>query len=304
MKTGSTIWMDGKLVPWEEATTHVSAHALHYGSSVFEGIRAYEHPRRTAIFRLAEHMKRLASSCELANLEIPYSVADLSDAVCDTVRANAFPSCYIRPVAFRGSATFSVDGRPCPTHVSVIVIGMGKYLGPDALDRGVRVGVSSWRRLAPGTALPAAKIGGQYVNSQFIAMEAHDRGFDEGIGLDVAGFVSEGSGENLFLVHDGMMITPPLSASILDGITRRTVMTLASEQGFDVEVSAVPRDMLYLADEIFFTGTAAEISPIVEIDGHRVGTGRPGPITRGLADAFFDIAEGRTADRHGWLTHL
>lgn len=304
MKSGSTIWMDGELVPWEEATTHVSAHALHYGSSVFEGIRAYDHPKGTAIFRLAEHMKRLASSCELANLELPYSVAGLSDAVCETVRANAFPSCYIRPIAFRGSATFSVDGRPGPTHVGVIVIDMGKYLGPDALDRGVRVGVSSWRRLAPGTALPAAKIGGQYVNSQFIAMEAHDRGFDEGIALDAAGFVSEGSGENLFLVNDGAMITPPLGASILDGITRRTVMTLASEQGFDVEVSPVPRDMLYLADEVFFTGTAAEISPIVEVDGHQVGTGRPGPITQSLSKAFFGIVEGRTADRHGWLTHV
>lgn len=303
MKTGSTIWMDGKLVPWAEATTHVSAHALHYGSSVFEGIRAYEHPKGTAIFRLAEHMKRLASSCELANLELPYATADLSNAVCETVRVNAFPSCYIRPIVFRGSETFLVDGRPCPTHVSVIVIDMGTYLGAGALDRGVRVGVSSWRRLAPGTALPAAKIGGQYVNSQFIAMEAHDRGFDEGIALDATGFVSEGSGENLFLVHDGVIITPPLVSSILDGITRRTVMSLASEQGFDVEVTVVPRDMLYLADEIFFTGTAAEISPIVEVDGHQVGTGRPGPITQTLAEAFFDIVKGRAADRHGWLTH-
>ena len=229
---------------------------------------------------------------------------EISAAIGETVLANGFRACYLRPVVFRGSGTFQVDGRNCPTHVSILAIDMGRYLGADALDKGVRAGVSSWRRLAPGTAFASAKIGGQYVNSQFIAMEAHDRGFDEGIALDVSGVVSEGSGENVFLVRNGTLATPPLESSILDGITRRSVLTLASDLGIDVAVEVFPRDRLYLADEAFFTGTAAEITPIVEIDGQRIGDGRPGPITRRLASAFFDIVEGRAPDRHGWLTHV
>jgi len=298
------IWMDGELIPWEKATVHVSAHALHYGSSVFEGIRAYEHPDGPAVFRLTEHMERLGTSCRLAGLQLPYTIPDLSNAVCAVVRASGLPACYIRPVVFRGSETFSVDGRSCPIRVCIMVTEMGRYLGEDALEMGVRVSVSSWRRLAPGTALPSVKIGGQYVNSQFVAMEAHDRGFDEGIALDIRGFVSEGSGENVFLVRSGVIATPPLSASILNGITRQSVISLASEQGYEVCDALVSRDDLYLADELFFTGTAAEISPIVQVDEHSVGDGRPGPVTRDLAKAFHEILEGRVADRHAWLTHV
>jgi len=304
MKQGSMVWMDGELIPWEKATVHVSAHALHYGSSVFEGIRAYAHPEGPAVFRLPEHMARLGMSCRLAELELPYELSVLSDAVCEVVRTSGLRSCYIRPVVFRGCGTFSVDGRSCPVHVSIVSTEMGKYLGEDALEMGVRVAVSSWRRLAPETALLAAKIGGQYVNSQLVAMEAHDRGFDEGISLDVHGFVAEGSGENVFLVRDGVITTPPPSASILNGITRQSVMTLAEEQGYEVRSELVRRDDLYLADELFFTGTAAEIGPIVQVDDHLVGDGRPGPVTRDLAEAFHAIVEGRTADRHAWLTHV
>jgi len=304
MKSGTTVWMDGKMIPWQEATIHVSAHVVQYGSSAFEGIRAYDHPDGTAVFRLREHMERLATSCRLAGLQHQYSTADLTDAVCETIRANVLPSCYIRPVVLRGSETFAVDGRSGPVHVSIMVIDMGKYLGEGVLEKGVRVSVSSWRRLAPGTALPSAKIGGQYVNSQFIAMEAHDRGFDEGIALDVQGFVSEGSSENIFLVRNGVITTPPPSASILNGITRQTVMALASEIGYEVRTAVTSRDDLYLADELFFTGTAAEISPIVEVDGCSIGEGTPGPVSKDLANAFFDIVDGRVPDRHAWLTHV
>lgn len=304
MDTAKKVWMDGRLIPWPEATVHVSAHAIHYGSSIFEGMRAYDHPNGPAVFRLPEHVDRLWASSRLYRLPIPFSPLEISAAIGETVLANGFRVCYLRPVVFRGSGTFQVDGRNCPTHVSILAIDMGRYLGADALDKGVRAGVSSWRRLAPGTAFASAKIGGQYVNSQFIAMEAHDRGFDEGIALDVSGVVSEGSGENVFLVRNGTLATPPLESSILDGITRRSVLTLASDLGIDVAVEVFPRDRLYLADEAFFTGTAAEITPIVEIDGQRIGDGRPGPITRRLASAFFDIVEGRAPDRHGWLTHV
>jgi len=304
MNHGAMAWMDGELIPWEKATLHASAHVVQYGSSAFEGIRAYAQPDGTAVFRLREHMDRLAVSCRLAKIALPYTSEQLSSAACDVVRESGFASCYIRPVVFRGSETFAVDGRTCPVHACIMAAEMGQYLGDGALEQGVRVAVSSWRRLAPGTALPSVKIGGQYVNSQFVAMEAHDRGLDEGIALDVYGFVSEGSGENVFLVRDGILTTPPLSASILNGITRQSVMALASEQGIEVRSENISRDDLYLADELFFTGTAAEVSPIVQVDDHAVGDGRPGPVTRALAAAFHDIVEGRVPDRHGWLTHV
>ena len=304
MRHSSTVWMDGELIPWERATVHVSAHALQYGSSAFEGVRAYAHPDGPAVFRLPEHMERLAGSCHLAQLELSHSLSDLSDAVCSTVRASGFASCYIRPVVFRGHGTFSLDGRSGPVHVCIIVSHMGEYLGEGASKKGVRVSVSTWRRPAPSTALLTAKIGGQYVNSQLVAMEAHDNGFDEGIALDFQGFVAEGSGENIFLVRNRVITTPPTSTSILNGITRQSVITLAEEQGYEVRSELVRRDDLYLADEVFFTGTAAEISPIVQIDEHSVGDGGPGPITKQLADAFHDIVEGRVPDRHAWLTHV
>jgi branched-chain amino acid aminotransferase len=302
MKKSDKTWFDGELVPWDQATVHVSSHALHYGSSVFEGIRAYPFPEGPAIFCLEEHLDRLWASCKVYRMEIPYSRAEVRQAILDTIRANGHPECYIRPIVFRGWGTFSLDGRSCPTHVSVITVYMGKYLGEGALENGVDVGVSSWHRMAPNTLPAAAKIGGQYINSQLIVMEAVERGYTEGIALDVSGYVSEGSGENIFVVRKGQISTPPLSNSILDGITRRCVLTLADEMGLEVREEPIPREMLYVADELFFCGTAAEITPVRSVDGIVVGGGMRGPITIRLQEAFFDIVEGRAADRHGWLT--
>jgi len=296
------VWFDGKLVPWDQATVHVAAHALHYGSSVFEGIRAYPFPEGPAIFCLEEHLDRMWASAKVFRLEIPYSRETVRQAILDTVKANGFSECYIRPIVFRGWGTMSLDGRSCPVHVGIITIYMGKYLGPDALEKGVDVGVSSWHRMAPNTYAAAAKIGGQYVNSQFVVMEAVEHGYTEGIALDVHGYVSEGSGENIFIAWRGDLYTPPLSGSILDGITRRCVLALAAEQGLNVRQEPIPRELLYLADEVFFCGTAAEITPIRSVDGIVVGTGQRGPVTTLLMDAFFEIVEGRVPDRHGWLT--
>ncbi len=301
-ETLGKVWFDGQLVPWDQATVHVAAHALHYGSSVFEGIRAYALPEGAAIFRLEEHLDRLWDSCKIYRMEIPYNRQQFRQAILDTVRANGHDACYIRPIVFRGWATFSLDPRPCPTHVSIIVVQMGEYLGPEALENGVDVGVASWQRMAPNTFPAAAKIGGQYINSQFVVMEAVDRGYIEGIALDVNGFVSEGSGENIFLVRRGQIFTPPAAGSILDGITRRCVLTLASELGLEVRQDFIHRELLYLADEIFFCGTAAEITPVRSVDGIAVGNGRRGPVTTQLSTAFFDIVQGRVPDRHCWLT--
>jgi branched-chain amino acid aminotransferase len=235
-------------------------------------------------------------------MEIPYTRDVVRQAILDTIQANGHPECYIRPIVFRGWGTFSLDGRSCPTHVSIITVYMGKYLGDGALENGVDVGVSSWHRMAPNTLPAAAKIGGQYINSQLIVMEAVERGYTEGIALDVFGYVSEGSGENIFVARNGRLHTPPLSGSILDGITRRCVLALAGEMGLEVREELIPREMLYVADEIFFCGTAAEITPVRSVDGIVVGSGKRGPITAQLQKSFFDIVEGRADDRHGWLT--
>ena len=302
MQKSDKIWFDGQLVPWDQATVHVAAHAIQYGSSVFEGIRAYALPDGPAVFCLEEHLDRLWASCKIYRLEIPYTRQAIRQAILDTVRVNRHRACYIRPVILRGWGTFNLDGRSCPTHVSIITLEMGKYLGPDALEKGVDVGVSSWQRMAPNTYPAAAKIGGQYINSQFITMEAVDHGYVEGIALDVSGYLSEGSGENLFVVRRGRLFTPPLANSILDGITRRCVITLAGEMGLEVREESIPREVLYLADEAFFCGTAVEITPICSVDGIVVGDGQRGTITARLTTAFFDITEGRVPDRHGWLT--
>jgi branched-chain amino acid aminotransferase len=302
MQKSDRIWFDGQLVPWDQATVHVAAHVIQYGSSVFEGIRAYALPDGPAVFCLEEHLDRLWASCKIYRLEIPYTRQAIRQAILDTVRVNRHRACYIRPVIFRGWDTFNLDGRSCPTHVSIITVEMGEYLGPDALEKGVDVGVSSWQRMAPNTYPAAAKIGGQYINSQFITMEAVDHGYVEGIALDVSGYLSEGSGENLFVVRRGRLFTPPLASSILDGITRRCVITLAGEMGLEVREEPIPREVLYLADEAFFCGTAVEITPICSVDGIVVGDGQRGTITARLTTAFFDITEGRVPDRHGWLT--
>ena len=302
MKSSKHVWLDGKLVPWEQATVHVASHAIHYGSSVFEGIRAYALPTGAAIFRLDAHLERLWNSCKVYRMEIPYEKEDIARAIKETIIANNQSSCYIRPVVFRGWETFAVNGLTCPTHVSVITVEMGRYLGPDAMENGVDVGVSTWRRMAPDTYPAAAKIGGQYINSQFIAMEAAEHGYTEGIALDINGYVSEGSGENVFIVKRGELYTPPLANSILDGITRRCVITLAGELGIPVHEEVLPRESLYLADEAFFSGSAAEITPIRSVDSITVGDGKRGPITAKLMEAFFGIVEGKVTDRHGWLT--
>lgn len=302
MQASEKIWFDGKLVPWDQATVHVAAHVIQYGSSVFEGIRAYSLPAGPAVFCLDAHLERLSNSCKIYRLDMPYDRDTISRAVLETVRTNRHAACYIRPVVFRGLETLAVNGQSCPTHVSIITIEMGTYLGPEALQNGVSAGVSSWQRLAPNTYPAAAKIGGQYINSQFIAMEAARHGYTEGIALDINGYVSEGSGENLFIVRKGQLFTPPLAASILEGITRACVMTLAEEKGIKVNEEQISRETLYLADEIFFCGTAAEITPVRSVDGIVVGNGGRGAITAQLAGAFFDIVEGRVPDRHGWLT--
>jgi branched-chain amino acid aminotransferase len=302
MKPSDTIWFNGQLVPWDQATVHVAAHVVQYGSSVFEGIRAYPLPDGPAVFCLEEHLDRLWNSCRIYRIEIPYTRQAIRQAILDTIRVNAHRACYIRPVVFRGWGTFSLDGRSCPTHVSIITIEMGRYLGPDALEKGVDVGVSSWQRMAPNTYPAGAKIGGQYVNSQFVAMEAVDHGYVEGVALDVNGYVSEGSGENIFLVRRGRLLTPPLAGSILDGITRQCIITLAGEMGLEVREEPISRELLYMANEIFFCGTAAEITPICAVDGIVVDNGKRGPITTRLSEAFFGIVEGRVPDRHGWLT--
>ena len=302
MQASSRIWFDGKFVPWDDARIHVASHVVQYGSSVFEGIRVYETKTGPAVFCLAAHVRRLVDSCKIFRMALPYGAENISKAIVETVGVNGHRSCYIRPVVFRGVETFQVDPRKCPVHVAIITIEWGRYLGPEAVEQGVDVMVSSWRRMAPDTHPGMGKIGGNYVNSAFVVMEAVDNGYAEGIALDVQGYVSEGSGENIFLVRDGTIYTPPPGASILGGVTRGVVMTLCRDAGIEVREMAIPREMLYVADEIFFTGTAAEITPVRSVDRQAVGPGRRGPITRRLQDEFFGITEGRLPDRHGWLT--
>jgi len=301
MDAGKYIWFNGTLVPAEDAKVSVTAQALHYGSSVFEGIRAYTTPRGPAVFCLPQHVARMVDSCRIFRMELPYTPAQLTEAILETVRANGFASCYIRPIVFRGAGSFSLDPRKSPLEVAIITVPWGRYLGPEAIEQGVDVMVSSWRRMAPDTGVPMGKVGGQYVTSQLITMEAADLGYAEGIALDSAGFVSEGSGENIFVVKDGVVQTPPLTSAVLPGITRGVVMTLCADLGIPVREAPMLREGLYIADEIFFTGTAAEITPIRAVDRVRVGTGR-GPITLRIQEEFFGITEGRRPDRHGWLT--
>ena len=298
------IWFDGELVPWEKATVHVMTHALHYGSSVFEGMRAYDTERGPAIFRLRDHMKRFCGSAKIHRLELPYSLDELEQACRDCVRRNHLASAYIRPIAFRGVGDLSLTGSKGPVHVSIAAFEWGAYLGEEALAQGVDTCVSSWTRAAPNTFPLMAKAGGNYLNAQLIGSEAVRHGYAEGISLDQNGLVSEGSGENIFLVKDGRVSTPPLWNSILPGLTRDTVIELARTRGLAVAEEPIPREALYLADELFFTGTAAEISPIRSVDGLVVGDGRRGPITEMLQREFFGLFSGATSDRHGWLDHV
>ncbi|MBL8164419.1 MAG: branched-chain amino acid transaminase [Anaerolineae bacterium] len=296
------IWKNGEFVKWEDATVHVTAHALHYGSSVFEGVRAYSTPQGPAVFRLEPHTRRLFNSAKIARMEMPFTPEQVNEAILETIRRNGHDSCYVRPLAFRGVNRLGVEGRHNPTDIVIITMEWGRYLGPEAIEQGVDVQVSSWRRIAPDTFASMAKIGGQYVNSQFITMEAHDNGFNEGLALDYNGNVSEGAGENIFVILDGTVYTPGIGSSILLGITRDTVLTLLSDLGYPIRYETLSRDMLYVADEIFLTGTAAEITPVRSVDRIQIGAGKRGPITKVLQDEFFALTAGEKPDRHGWLT--
>ncbi|HEX4618287.1 MAG TPA: branched-chain amino acid transaminase [Steroidobacteraceae bacterium] len=300
------IWFNGKLVPWEKATVHVLSHALHYGSSVFEGVRAYETPRGVAIFRLRDHTRRLFDSAKIYRIAMPYSPEQINDACRQVISANGLKrGAYIRPIVFRGYGEIGVTPKnDPPTEVAVAAWEWGKYLGADAEDAGVDACVSSWNRVAPNTLPALAKAGGNYLSSQLIGAEARRLGFAEGIGLSPDGTLSEGSGENLFLVKDGVLLTPALAHSVLGGLTRDAVIRLARERGVEVREIALPRELLYLADEAFFTGTAVEITPIRSVDRLAVGNGKRGPVTETLQNAFFGIFSGKTPDRWGWLDHV
>jgi branched-chain amino acid aminotransferase len=298
------IWMNGALVPWDDARIHIGSHVVHYGSSVFEGVRCYETPKGSAVFRLDAHTERLFNSAKVYWMEIPWTPAQLNEAVLETISANKLEACYIRPIAYRGAGQLGVNPLGSPVDVAIMVWDWGKYLGKEALEQGVDVCVSSWTRMAPNTLPAMAKAGGNYLNSQLVKVEAVKGGFAEGIALDAQGHVSEGSGENVFAVFKGRLVTPPLVSSILPGITRDTVLTLARRAAIPVEEKALPREALYLADELFFTGTAAEITPIRSVDRQTIGSGSRGPVTAALQKAFFDVIECRAGDEHGWLTFV
>jgi branched-chain amino acid aminotransferase len=296
--------MNGRFVPWKDAHIHVASHVVHYGSSIFEGFRAYETPRGTVIFRLGEHTRRLYNSCKIYRMEIPYAEGDFNRAVVETVRANKLKSCYIRPIVYRGYKALGVDPLPNPVDVAILVWEWGQYLGASALENGVDVCISSWWRMAPNTFPALAKSGANYMNSQLIKMEALLDGYSEGIALNIRGHISEGSGENIFLVRDGTVYTPPLSSSVLPGITRDSVMTLLGEMGIRTVEDTIPREMLYIADEVFFTGSAAEVTPIRSIDKIVVGSGKRGPVTKKIQDAFFSCIAGADGGARGWLTYV
>ncbi|MBS0376974.1 MAG: branched-chain amino acid transaminase [Proteobacteria bacterium] len=300
------IWFNGKLVHWEKATVHVLSHALHYGSSVFEGVRAYETPKGVAIFRLRDHTRRLYDSAKIYRIAIPFSPEQLNEAQRQVIAANDLKrGAYIRPVVFRGYGEIGVTPKhEPPTEVAIAAWEWGKYLGAEAEEQGVDVCISSWQRVAPNTLPALAKAGGNYLSSQLIGAEARRLGFAEGIGLSPDGTLSEGSGENLFLVKDGVLLTPALAHSVLGGLTRDSVMRLARERGFEVRECAIPRELLYLADEAFFTGTAVEITPIRSVDRLPVGNGKRGPVTETLQQAFFGLFSGRTPDKWGWLDYV
>jgi branched-chain amino acid aminotransferase len=298
------IWFNGELVPWDKAQIHVLSHVVHYGSSVFEGVRCYTTPQGPAIFRLKEHTRRLFDSAKIYRMPMPFTQDVINDACKDVVSANKLESAYLRPVAFRGYGELGVDPRPCPVDVVIAALNWGRYLGEEALEQGVDVGISSWTRMAPNTLPAMAKAGGNYLNSQLVRLEAAQHGYSEGIVLDTQGFVSEGSGENVFLIRDGKVFTPPLSASVLPGITRDTAITLARNLNIEVVEAQLPRESLYIADELFFTGTAAEVTPVRSVDGIQVGAGRRGPITEKIQSAFFDLISGELPDRWGWLDHV
>jgi branched-chain amino acid aminotransferase len=304
MTKSEKIWMNGQFVDWDDAKVHVLSHVLHYGSSVFEGIRCYNTKQGPAIFRLGEHIERLSYSAKIYRMKMPFSTEQIERACIDTVAANRLAECYIRPLVYRGYSHVGVNPVGTPIEVMVAAYPWGKYLGDDALTKGVAVKIGTWARMAPNTLPAMAKAGGNYLNSQLLKLEAVEDGYAEAIALDVNGYVSEGSGENLFLVMKGELLTTPLHNSILAGITRASVLQLATELGYRVREMVVPRELLYVADEVFFTGTAVEVTPITSVDRITVGAGEVGPVTKAIQQAFFGIVRGDVPDRHGWLTKV
>jgi len=300
VKKVEKIWMNGKLVDWDDAKVHVLSHVIHYGSSWFEGIRCYETAKGPAIFRLDRHLRRLFDSVKIYRTEIPYSEQEVEEAIFTTIRANKMRACYIRPVVYRGYGDVGVNPLPCPVDLTIAVWEWGSYLGPEALTEGIDVCVSTWNRPAPNTLPAMAKAAGNYALGSLMKIEALQAGFKEAIALDVNGLVSEGTGENIFAVKDGVVYTPPISSSLLPGVTRASVLQLAQDAGMNVKEMSIPREMVYVADELFFTGTAAEVTPIRSVDRVKVGNGKPGPITLQLQKTFFDIVK-KANDPHHWL---
>jgi branched-chain amino acid aminotransferase len=298
------IWMNGKLIDWQDATIHIASHVIHYGSGVFEGIRCYATPKGSACLRLDAHVRRLQQSAMIYRMSYPLDAAGWQNAVLETIRANEMKACYVRPLLYRGYESLGVNPFTCPVDAAILVWDWSAYLGSEALERGCDVKVASWARMAPNTLPALAKSTANYANSGLIKMEAITDGYDEGIALDVSGTVSEGSGQNVFIVRDGVVFTPPVASSILAGITRDAVITLARDLGYTVTETALPREALYVADEAFFVGTAVEITPIRSIDRIPVGAGCRGPVTTALQRAFFDVINGEVPDRYGWLTYV
>jgi branched-chain amino acid aminotransferase len=303
MRYPEWIWHNGQIKPWAEATTHVMSHAIHYGSSVFEGIRSYETPNGPAIFRLTDHNRRLFASARIYEMAVPYSLEELNAACRAVLKKNELGKAYLRPVAFRGLGGFGLSADT-PTDVAVAAWQMGAYLGDGVLEQGIDACVSSWQRFAPNTIPAGAKAGGNYLSGQLVAREARRLGFGEGIALASTGLLSEGAGENLFLVFNGELHTTPVSAALLNGLTRNTLITLARDNGITVVERDIPREYLYLCDELFMCGTAAEITPIRSVDGRQVGAGRAGPLTQRMQEMFFGLFSGATKDKYGWLEYV
>jgi branched-chain amino acid aminotransferase len=298
------VWINGELVEWADAKIHIASHVIHYGSAVFEGARCYSTPKGSACFRLDAHMRRLMDSAKIYRMDPAYTQAQLETAVLDTIRANRMQACYIRPLVYRGYAALGVNPFPCPIDAAIMLWEWGSYLGENALEDGVDVKVSSWSRMAPDSFPSLAKTSANYANAQLIKMEAIVDGYAEGIALDSFGFVSEGSGQNIFVVRNGTLYTPPMAAAILPGITRDSVITLARELGYRVHEEMLPRELLYVADELFFAGTAVEITPIRSVDRIAIGAGKRGPVTAAIQRAFFEIINGEAPDTHHWLTDV
>lgn len=304
MEKTKFIWMDGEFVDWDNAKIHILSHVIHYGTGVFEGLRCYDSKQGSVIFRLPDHTDRLFNSAKIYRMEIPYAHDELNKVVVELIKMNGLKSAYIRPIAYRGYCTLGVDPFPCPIKVCIATLQWGKYLGDEALEQGVDVMVSTWNRMAPNTFPAMAKCCANYMNSQLIKMEAILNGYVEGIALDVTGYVSEGSGENIFVIKNGVIYTPPLHACILPGITRNTIMMLAKDLGIPLVQEMLTREFLYLADEVFFTGSAAEVTPIRSIDKIKIGIGSAGPITKQLQKTFFEVIDGKREDKYGWLTKI